>query len=91
MAKLFNEFGNNLAEFMAPVIRKYKPDLIVLGGNISNASNQFLPATKEKLSSEDLKVKFIISSLMEEAAIIGSARLFEPDFWNEVKNDLPEL
>jgi glucokinase len=88
---VFNEFGNNLAEFMAPVIRKYKPDLIVLGGNISNASNQFLPATKEKLSSEDLNVKFIISSLMEEAAIIGSARLFEPDFWSEVKKDLPNI
>lgn len=88
---VFNEFGNNLAEFMIPVIKKYQPDLIVLGGNISNAHEKFLPAVKDKLKKENSDVKFIISSLMEEAAIIGSARLFEPDFWNEVKNDLPEL
>ncbi|MCD6544327.1 MAG: ROK family protein [Flavobacteriaceae bacterium] len=88
---VFKEFGNNMAEFMKPVIRKYQPDLIVLGGNISNASSKFLPATKENLEEKDLDVKFIISSLMEEAAIIGSARLFEPDFWNQVKNDLPNI
>ena len=89
--KVFNEFGSNLAEFMIPVIRKYKPDLIVLGGNISNANEKFLPAVHNSLKKENSDVKFIISSLMEEAAIIGSVRLFEPDFWNEVKNNLPEL
>jgi len=88
---IFNEFGNNLAEFMIPVIRKYKPDLIVLGGNISNANEMFLPAVHNRLNEANSDVKFVISSLMEEAAIIGSVRLFEPDFWNEVKNDLPEL
>lgn len=88
---VFNEFGNNLAEFMIPVIKKYHPDLVVLGGNISNAHKQFLPIIKETLKREGLSVKFIISSLMEEAAIIGSTRLFEPDFWHQVKNDLPDL
>ncbi len=88
---VFNEFGRNFAEFMKPVIKKYQPDLIVLGGNISNASNRFLPVVEEKLRKEDLHVKFILSTLIEEAAIIGSARLFEPDFWEQVKDDLPNL
>ena len=86
----FGEFGNNLAEFMTPVIQKYQPDLIVLGGNISNANKQFLPTVKENLKNEGIDVKFNISSLMEEAAIIGCARLFEPDFWNQIKDDLPD-
>jgi len=89
--KTFEKFSQNLADFMIPVIKKYKPDLIVLGGNISNASKRFLPAIKKNLIKENLDVKFIISALMEEAAIIGSVRLFEPDFWDKVKNDLPEL
>jgi len=86
----FKAFGDNLAEFMTPVIQRYQPDLIVLGGNISNANKRFLPVVKENLKKEGLEVKFNISSLMEEAAIIGCARLFEPDFWDQIKNDLPE-
>ena len=87
----FNEFSHNLAEFMIPVIQKFQPDLIVLGGNISNANNRFLPKVKEILKKEGVDVNFSISTLMEEAAIIGSARLFESCFWEQVKNDLPEL
>jgi glucokinase len=87
----FKDFGGNLAEFLTPVIKRYKPDLIIMGGNISNANELFLPEVKKNLKKEGLDVKFGISSLMEEAAIIGSARLFESDFWNQVKNDLPNI
>ncbi len=89
--KTFEKFSQNLAEFMNPVIKNYQPDLIVLGGNISNANKLFLPKVKDHLKKEGADVRFGISSLMEEAAIIGSSRLFEPEFWNEVKNDLPDL
>jgi len=90
-SKTFEKFSQNLVDFMNPVIKNYQPDLIVLGGNISNANELFLPAVKDHLQKEGLNVKFGISSLMEEAAIIGSSRLFEHEFWNEVKNDLPDL
>ncbi len=90
-SKTFEIFSQNLAEFMTPVIKIYQPDLIILGGNISNANHLFLPNVKENLKKEGLEVNFGISSLMEEAAIIGSSRLYEPEFWDEVKNDLPEL
>ena len=89
--EVFKEFGHNFTKFMKPVIQQYQPDLIVLGGNISNAKDRFLPTIKEDLQKENLDVKFIISSLMEEAAIIGSTRLFESDFWDQVRNDLPEI
>lgn len=86
---VFSEFSINLAHFLAPVIKDYKPDVIVLGGNISNASDKFIPKLKELLNKESLDTEFVVSNLMEEAAILGSANLFNADFWEEIKNDLP--
>ena len=89
--QVFDEFSTNLAEFMTPYLNTYKPDLIVLGGNISNASEQFLSSLKTKLMDKGHDIDFAISDLMEDAAIVGAAKLFEPEFWNQIKNDLPNL
>jgi len=86
---VFSEFSNNLAKFLSPVINDYKPNVIVLGGNISNASDKFMPEVKKLLKKENLDTDFVVSNLMEEAAIIGSAKLFDTDFWEKIKNDLP--
>lgn len=88
---VFNEFGSNMAEFLIPFLDKFKPEIIVMGGNISKASNLFLPAFKIELQKAGLQVDFEISPLMEDAAIIGSSRLFDPGFWDRVKDDLPNL
>ncbi len=85
---VFTEFGANMAEFMLPFLKRYQPELIVLGGKISKAKKMFLPVLKEKIQDAGLKVEFEISELMEDAAIIGSAKLFNPEFWNRVKKDL---
>lgn len=89
--KVFKEFGSNMAEFMIPFLRQFNPGLVVLGGNVSNASQFFLPTLEDKIKVARLKVNFEISDLMEDAAMIGSARLFEANFWNSVKNELPNL
>lgn len=83
---VFVEFGTNMAEFMLPFLIKYQPELIILGGNVSKASKLFLPALKNKIVDAGLNVDFEISDVLEEAAIIGSAKLFEPYFWGQVKN-----
>ena len=88
---VFDEFGSNMAKFMIPYIEKFRPDIIVMGGNVSKASDLFLPAFKNVLLNNGLLVEFEISNLMEDAAIIGSARLFEPNFWKGVKDNLPVL
>ena len=59
---VFFEFSNNLAKFLGPVIKAYKPDVVVLGGNISNASDKFIPELK-KLLKKDLKKGLIIIKL----------------------------
>lgn len=89
--KVFTEFGANMAEFMIPFLQEYIPDLIILGGNVSLAHEFFLPTLKQKINEAGLKPEFEISTLMEDGAIIGSAKLFDSNFWEHVKNDLPNL
>lgn len=89
--QVFKEFGSNMGHFMMPFLKEYQPELIVMGGNISNAGNLFIPALKQVISDADLDVDIEISTLMENAAIIGSAKLFNPNFWNNIRNDLPNL
>ncbi|SDN11110.1 glucokinase [Kriegella aquimaris] len=86
--KLFIEFGSNMAEFILPFLKKYQPDLIVLGGNVSKASNFFLPALKCKIQDEGIHVGFEISDVLEEAAIIGSAKLYDSHFWEQTQNTI---
>ena len=89
--KVFNEFGANMAEFMIPFVKKFQAEIIVMGGNISKASDLFLPKLKNDLEKAGLQLEFEVSPLLEDAAIIGSAKLFVNDFWNVVKNELPEI
>jgi len=88
--QVFQEFAINFVQFMTPYIKQYAPEVIILGGNISNASCYFLEEIEAGFKAKNLEVKFEVSKLGEEAAIIGSARLFLPEFWDKVKNDLPE-
>lgn len=88
---VFKEYGANMAEFMIPFLLKYRPQRIVLGGNISKASRFFLPTLKTEIHNVGLEVGFELSELMEDAAILGSAKLFDAKFWDQVKEDLPKL
>lgn len=89
--RVFKEFGDNMADFIIPFLKDYQPQLIVLGGNISNASRFFLPTLENKIQEAGLNVDFEISEVLEDAAIIGSAKLFNTHFWDLVKEDLPNL
>ncbi len=89
--QVFEEFGANMGQFMLPFLQKYQPELIVMGGNISNAGHLFIPVLKQAIVNAGLDIDIEVSTLMEDAAIIGSAKLFNPDFWNNIQDDLPNL
>ncbi|MEQ6119614.1 ROK family protein [Reichenbachiella sp. MALMAid0571] len=88
---LFIEFGENMADFMITWLKKFKPEVLVIGGNVSRAFDLFYPSFRDKLVENDIQLKVEISKLMEDAALIGSARLFDESFWEKVKDDLPEI
>jgi len=68
--QVFDEFGENLRLFLISVANKENYDIVVLGGNISNAISMFLPALENNLP-RDIKIKK--SMLGEEANLIGAA------------------
>ncbi|WP_073173027.1 ROK family protein [Tangfeifania diversioriginum] len=83
--KLFEDFGTNIGEFLAPLLSTFDADCLVIGGNISGAYPLFAQSFEAALSGNNLSVEVVISELMESAAMTGSARLLEESFWNKLE------
>ncbi|MDP4208649.1 MAG: ROK family protein [Bacteroidota bacterium] len=89
--EVFVELGQNLGEFLGPWLKKFDAKMLVIGGNVSGAYNLFGGYFEEKLAEQNVKTVISISELKEDAALVGSARLFENDFWNHVKPLLSKM
>ena len=87
--ELFTEFGDNLGIFLAPWLKKFKAEILVIGGNISYAYNLFGNIFEARLKKEKCNCKVEFSELKEDAALLGSAYLFDDDFWKSVQHALP--
>ena len=88
---VFVEFGANLGEFMGPWLRKFGADILVIGGNVSAAYNLFGASLAESFKKQQVTAAIHVSELKEDAASIGSARLFEDRFWRQVKPLLSKM
>jgi glucokinase len=88
---VFVEFGKNLADFLGPWIKKFAPELLVIGGNVSGAYNLFGISLEESLKQQQIATPVHVSKLKEDAASIGGARLFEEDFWNQIRPLLSKM
>jgi glucokinase len=87
----FVEFGNNLAEFSAPWLKTFNADVMVIGGNVTGAYKIWGKAFEKSLKERDVQIMILLSDLMEDAAIVGSARLVEGSYWQRVKGLLPKM
>jgi glucokinase len=70
---VFGELSENLALFLAPYLRKLEPEVVIIGGNIANSWNLFIPATVSNLAAMQLYVPIKKAALAEQAALIGAA------------------
>ena len=86
---LFNDFGDNAGIFLAPWLKKFDAEILVIGGNISNAYNLFGDVFEDRLKKEKCNCKVALSKLKEDAALLGSAYLLDDDFWQSVQHALP--
>ncbi|MDR2474213.1 MAG: ROK family protein [Tannerella sp.] len=71
---MFAEFAAGLAEVLAPKLAAFKPDTLVIGGNIARASDMFLDDLVNNLKIKhitDTKVR--ICEKWDEAPLIGAA------------------
>jgi glucokinase len=86
---LFSEFGENLGLFLSVWINKFRAEVLVLGGNISNAYHLFGPSLNKTLLDQNCRCEVTLSVLKEDAALTGSAYLLDDGFWDSVKHILP--
>jgi len=79
--KIFEEYGENLGIGLSNIINILDPEIIVIGGGISRASNFFLPATKKEIKKRVISplskkcVKIRITKLGDFSGAIGAALL----------------
>jgi glucokinase len=63
--------------------------MLVVGGNISNAYDLFGSMFEASLKKEQCTCRVALSTLKEDAALLGSAYLLDDSFWKAVQHALP--
>ena len=67
--QVFKQFGQDIGEALATCVQHFKPDLIVVGGQISRAWSLFSGPAQERL----LPFKLARSDLLNHANLLGAA------------------
>ena len=70
---LFKKFASNFVEFITPFLQKFKPEKLIIGGNIAKASDFFLSNIQSQLEKLNLITKIDICKLWDISPLIGSA------------------
>ena len=91
MEKVFLDFANNLCVFLYPHLKTFDADVLFIGGNIAKASNYFLSTLEACIAEGKLKTKVKIVTEAEKVGIMGAAYLFNNNFWERIKNELPSI
>lgn len=81
---MMQNFGTELANLLTPVLHKFRPDVIVLGGNISKAFHLFGSHMKQKLQDEGLGTRIEKSEQGDVAQIVGAARIIDEDYYDSL-------
>jgi glucokinase len=87
--ELFRDFGDNLGKFLAPWLKGFDAEILVIGGNISHAYRLFGKHFEASLKEQNCNSEVALSELKEDAALLGSAYLLDDDFWKAVQHALP--
>lgn len=88
-AKIFDDFADNLSDFLAPFISDFDADLLILGGNIAKSHRLFLAKVLENLRDRNISLAITILENTEQTSILGSSYLFNEVFWERIKEELP--
>lgn len=82
--EVFEQFGENLGNFMLQWIKDFNAECIIIGGNISKSYGLFQNNLNMKLIKGGISIPIFISELNEKAALIGSAKLCDPEFYKRL-------
>lgn len=84
VVQLFADFGFKLGVFLAPLIEKFGAEVLVVGGNISNAFPLFGQYLQNYFLRNGICIPIEESELNETASIIGSALLADDEFYRQL-------
>lgn len=70
--KLFEDFGQNLSSFIHGFIKRFEPEVIIIGGNIVHASEKFFPTIIQQLAAYNPTIQLHKAILNEEASLLGA-------------------
>jgi glucokinase len=74
----FIDFGAHLGQGLRATLSDFAPDVVVLGGGISNAAPLFLPSAQREV--EGLRFRLQVSSMLDRGALVGAgAAWFDPE------------
>ncbi|HKM92096.1 MAG TPA: ROK family protein [Prolixibacteraceae bacterium] len=88
---VYEEYGGNMGEFFSPWLKKFGAKVLVIGGNIALGYSLFGPSFEDKLKTNRVETAIKLSKLKENAAIIGSAKMLDPKFWEKIQAVLPKM
>lgn len=89
--KIFDEFAQNLSEFLTPYLKRFNPDVLILGGNIAKSSHLFLTKIQQHFIQNKCTTNVEIKTETEKSIILGAALLFDPKVSTKILRQLPKV
>ena len=75
--RLFERFGRRMADVLLPSLLRFRPDRIVLGGQISKSAHLFVPAFREAAEPAGLQAEIRLSRDTLSSTLLGVYGLME--------------
>lgn len=88
---IFERFGTKFSGFLAPWLKGFEAEVLVLGGRITRAYRFFGPVLEEGLRAGGVDIPIKVSEKKETLAMTGAARLADDAFWAKVSQRLPSI
>ncbi|PRY11661.1 glucokinase [Pontibacter ummariensis] len=88
--EVFDEFGQNMALFLGALIEQEKPEVVVIGGNISKTYRLFSSTLLACLQEDGSSTPIRIAELGEESALVGAAATWIKTRQEEVETEVQE-
>lgn len=87
-ANIFKAFGKNLGIMLSPWLISFQAGCLVIGGNISATFPLFRNEFIETIHRAGVHTEVLISTLQEDAALMGSASLCNDVFYGRLINNM---
>jgi glucokinase len=73
VTQVFEEFANNLSEFLLSFIKETNPEVVVIGGFMELYNRYFFDSLTDKMTAMGVRIPVLRAVLGEQASIIGAA------------------